>query len=307
MKKKKINAVKLIIGICVVIYMLFNSEYLDDLKANLENTKEVINDNISNTMLDNTTNLQVYVLDVGQADSILIKSNDKYALIDAGCNETGDELVSYLESLGIEKFEHVITTHPHEDHIGGMDNIIKNFDVNNFYMPDILTTTKTFEDVLNALEVKNLQYTTPNIDDKFYLNDAIFTVLYLDNNEDNLNDSSIILRLEYGNNSFLFMADASSEVEEKILNKNIKSDVLKVGHHGSEYSSSNEFLKKVGASYAAISVGTNNSYNHPSNLVLKRLEKNNMKIYRTDTNGTIVFNSDKENITVNNIKTNINE
>lgn len=307
MKKKKINVIKLIIGICIVIYMLFNSEYLDDLKANLENTKEVINDNISNTMLDNTTNLQVYVLDVGQADSILIKSNDKYALIDAGCNETGDELVSYLESLGIEKFEHVIATHPHEDHIGGMDNIIENFDVNNFYMPDILTTTKTFEDVLNALEVKNLQYTTPNIDDKFYLNDAIFTVLYLDNNEDNLNDSSIILRLEYGNNSFLFMGDASSEVEEKILNKNIKSDVLKVGHHGSEYSSSNEFLKKVGASYAVISVGTNNSYNHPSNLALKRLEKNNMKIYRTDTNGTILFNSDKENIIVNTIKTNINQ
>lgn len=304
MKKKKINVVKLIIGICIVIYMLFNSEYLDDLKANLENTKEVINDNIS---LDNTTNLQVYVLDVGQADSILIKSNDKYALIDAGCNETGDELVSYLESLGIEKFEHVIATHPHEDHIGGMDNIIENFDVNNFYMPDILTTTKTFEDVLNALEIKNLQYTTPNIDDKFYLNDAIFTVLYLDNNEDNLNDSSIILRLEYGNNSFLFMGDASSEVEEKILNKNIKSDVLKVGHHGSEYSSSNEFLKKVGASYAVISVGTNNSYNHPSNFALKRLEKNHMKIYRTDTNGTILFNSDKENIIVNTIKTNINQ
>ena len=307
MKKKKINVIKLIVGICIVIYMLFNSEYLDDLTANLENTKEVINNNVSNTVLDDTTSLQVYVLDVGQADSILIKNNDKYALIDAGCNSTGDKLVSYLQSFGIEKIDHVVATHPHEDHIGGMDNIIKNFDVENFYMPDILTTTKTFEDVLDALDVKALEYTVPKINDKFYLNDAIFTVLHLDNNEDNLNDSSIVLKLDYGNNSFLFMADASSDVEEKILNKNIKSDVLKVGHHGSEYSSSNEFLKKVGASYAVISVGKDNSYKHPSSLALKRLEKNNLKVYRTDINGTIVINSDKENITVNTIKTNINE
>ena len=260
----------------------------------------------ANQEIQDGEKLQIWFLDVGQADSILIQNGDANMLIDAGNNEDGKKLVSYFQSLGIETFQYVIGTHAHEDHIGGMDDIIDNFDIDTFYMPDAITTTATFESVLDSLEAKNIAFQTPSIDSIFKLGNATIDVLYVGTDDSDLNNTSIVLKLTYGNTSILFMGDAEKEVETIIEKKDISADVLKVGHHGSNTSSSKTFLEKVNPSYAIISVGTGNSYGHPSNTTIQNLENQNIQIYRTDENGTIIMTSDGTDITFQTIQTNTN-
>ena len=260
----------------------------------------------ANQEIQDGEKLQIWFLDVGQADSILIQNGDANMLIDAGNNEDGKKLVSYFQSLGIESFQYVIGTHAHEDHIGGMDDIIDNFNIDTFYMPDAITTTATFESVLDSLEAKNIAFQTPSIDSIFKLGNAAIDVLYVGTDDSDLNNTSIVLKLTYGNTSILFMGDAEKEVETIIEKKDISADVLKVGHHGSNTSSSKTFLEKVNPSYAIISVGTGNSYGHPSNTTIQNLENQNIQIYRTDENGTIIMTSDGTNITFQTIQTNTN-
>ena len=263
--------------------------------------------NISNNVTTEVTDkLEISYLDVGQADSILINDHGTYMLIDAGNNEDGNKLVSYFKSLGISEFKYVVGTHAHEDHIGGMDDIINNFKIDNFYMPNAITTTATFEDVLDALDKNNVKLVTPTIDSTFTLNTALLTVLYTGTDTSNLNNTSIVLKMTYGSNNFLFMGDAPISVEKTILNKDIKADVLKVGHHGSQYSSSDAFLKKVNPTYAIISVGKNNDYGHPNEKTLSKLNNLNVKIYRTDENGTIKVISDGNSINIDTLKTDLN-
>ena len=243
---------------------------------------------------------------VGAASLILINDNNEYSLIDAGNNEDGEKLVKYFKDLGITKFKYVFGTHAHEDHIGGMDNIIENFQIEHFYMPDAITTTRTFEEVLDALEEKNIAFETPEEDENLTFSDTNFKVLHVGKDKKDLNDTSIVLKLTYKNTSYLFMGDATSSVEKDILDKDIKSDVLKVGHHGSQYSSTISFLKKVSPKYAVIEVGKNNSYNHPKEVTLKKLEDLGTKIYRTDEDGTIILTSDGENMSFETVKTDTN-
>ena len=304
-KNKKVNLFNVLVFIFVLIYVIFGTDVIKDIKNNVASVSNVTNNSESVKLQDNV-NLEVYFLDVGQADSILIKLEDEYMLIDAGNNEDGVKLVNYFNKLGIKEFKYVFGTHPHEDHIGGMDDIINNFKIDNYYMPDKITTTKTFEDVLDALINNNLQYTILEKGDEFNLSSANFKVIYAGDETNDINDSSIVLKLTYGNNSFLLTGDATSNVEKTLLNDNIKSDVLKVAHHGSNYSSTEEFLDVVSPKYAVISVGKNNSYNHPSNSTLKKLNDRNIKLYRTDLDGTIKFTSDGENITITTISTDVN-
>lgn len=304
-KNKKINLFNVLVFIFVLIYVIFGTDVIKDIKNNVASVSNVTNNSESVKLQDNV-NLEVYFLDVGQADSILIKLEDEYMLIDAGNNEDGVKLVNYFNELGIKEFKYVFGTHPHEDHIGGMDDIINNFKIDNYYMPDKITTTKTFEDVLDALINNNLQYTILEKGDEFNLSSANFKVIYAGDETNDINDSSIVLKLTYGNNSFLLTGDATSNIEKTLLNDDIKSDVLKVAHHGSNYSSTDEFLDVVSPKYAVISVGKNNNYNHPSNSTLKKLNDRNIKLYRTDLDGTIKFTSDGENITITTISTDIN-
>ena len=297
-KKQLIEAILIIIITIISIYFNNEKEAQTPTTQNRE-TEQVIN-------TSNTNNLKVHFIDVGQADSILIEQNNEYMLIDAGNNEDGPLLVNYFNNLGITSFKYVFGTHAHEDHIGGLDEIIENFTIENFYMPEVITTTKTFEDVLDALEAKQVAFQTPKINDELTFKDSKIKVLSILNDDEDLNDTSIVLRLKYGTTSFLFTGDASSTIEKKFLNKEIQSDVLKLGHHGSRYSTSKEFLKKVSPTYAIISVGKNNSYNHPHSEVFKRLNDQNVKIYRTDEQGTIIAESNGTIINFTTIKTNTN-
>ena len=241
--------------------------------------------------------LLIDFIDVGQADSILIRNQDEVMLIDAGTNEAGETVVNYLEKLGITKINYLIGTHPHEDHIGGLDDVINNFDIEQIYMPKIETTTKTFEDVLEAIENKNLTVIAPNKGDKIELGQAVgkfMTEPILD--KDNLNLSSLVLRLEFGNTSYLFMGDAEEE-NEKTINWP-KTDVLKVGHHGSSTSSSENFLNQVQPQYAVIMAGKDNSYGLPKQEIIDKLNNIGSEIYRTDEDGTIQIISDGNNIEI---------
>lgn len=242
--------------------------------------------------------LSVYFIDVGQADSILVINKDEAILIDAGNNEDGQDIVNFIKEKGITKLNYVIGTHPHEDHIGGLDDVVNSdIEIENIFMPKIQTNTKTFEDVLDAIGNKNLSITAPNKGDTFKIGNAncqVMTDSIL--NKNNLNLSSIVIRLEYGNNSFLFMGDSEEENEKTIAWP--KTDVLKVGHHGSNTSSSESFLNQVRPNYAVIMVGKNNNYGLPKEKVMERLKNVNAQIYRTDEMGTIKITSDGNNIEV---------
>ena len=304
MKKKTpfLTGIITLIGVLAIIYG-------NDIQNFVIDNGKSANDKDVSTFEEQTTQvsgeLQVYFLDVGQADAILIRDNDSNMLIDAGNNTDGEKLVSFFDNIGIDSFEYVVATHAHEDHIGGMDDIIENFEIDNFYMPDVVTTTKTFEEVLDALDNSNLTYDTPEIGYTFNLGEAHFEVIYVGDDENNLNDTSIVLQMTFGNVKFLFMGDLQEDKESDLLDKNIKSDVLKVGHHGSDTSTSEEFLKAVNPKYAVIEVGENNIYNHPSDATLNRLKEKDIDVYRTDLDGTILFRSDGTNITVQKLNTDL--
>lgn len=302
-KKTKKQLLKIFLVIVIMLCTYLYETYFEEPTVNKE-----IEYRQENPVVINPDNLVIQYIDVGQGDCILISKNNEHVLIDAGNNEDGPLLVEYFKELGIKKFKYVIGTHAHEDHIGGIDNVINNFDLSHYYMPDVITTTKTFEDVLDALLVKNKALETPKIGDKFKLNDAVFEVLHVGNDKSDLNNTSIVLKLTYKNTTYLFMGDATDTVERKLINEGVDldSDVLKVGHHGSQYSSTAAFLRKVTPSYAIIQVGKDNDYDHPKQITVDKLEKLKTITYRNDIHGTIILTSDGDNISFETIKTNTN-
>ena len=224
--------------------------------------------------------LKVHFLDVGQADSILIQTADAAMLVDAGTNEAGASVVSYIRSQGIETLDYVIGTHPHEDHIGGLDDVIRQLNVKEVILPDKIHTTKTFEDVLDAMEEKNLSVTTAHQGDDSSLGDAG-------------------IRLVYGDTSFVMTGDAEKEAEADMLasGENLQGDVWKAAHHGSSTSNTGQMLDAVQPTYAVISCGKDNSYGHPHKETLEAFEKRGIQVFRTDEQGTVVATSDGKSLT----------
>ena len=298
---------KKILGFILIILVYFiYTNYGEEL--GLVEVENKVNERVNEVIkLEPVGDLRIHYLDVGQADATLIENNGKYMLIDAGNNEDGKLLVNYFKNLGIESFEYVVATHAHEDHIGGMDDILNNFKINNFYMPDVVTTTATFEDIVIAMEDNKLVYDTPKIGSSFGFEGCNFTVLSVSDDDSDLNDTSIVLKLVYGTNKFLFMGDATEKIEGNILNLRVdlKTDVYKVAHHGSDYSNSISFLNKVRPEYSIISSGEGNSYGHPHSKVLNNLKKLNSTIYRTDKDGTVLVESDGKNIDISFLDTNV--
>lgn len=245
-------------------------------------------------------NLSVHYIDVGQADSILVMlPNGQNLLIDAGNNSDGDLVVEYIKLRGINTLDYVIGTHPHEDHIGGLDTVIDAFNIGKVYMPKVSHTSRTFEDVLKAIQNKGLQVHSAKsginlINSNGLCIDMIAPAADFYNN---LNNYSAVLKLTYLNNEFLFMGDAEVLSENQIT-ADVKADVLKVGHHGSNTSTAESFLRRVSPEYAVISVGEGNAYGHPSQAVLGLLNSYGVNVYRTDEAGTIVITSDGAGITI---------
>ncbi|MBQ8541686.1 MAG: MBL fold metallo-hydrolase [Clostridia bacterium] len=236
-----------------------------------------------------TGELSVHFVDVGQADcQVILLPDNKVMMIDAGNNDDATLVCDYLDNLGIEKIDYLVGTHPHEDHIGSLDTVINNYEVENVYMPDAEADNKTYRDVKKALSSKNLGVTLTSAGTTIYSDEdlkieAVAPVYYYDE----LNNSSIVIHLTYKDASFLFTGDAEEESENDI-NGDISADVLSVGHHGSSTSTSDYFLERVDPMYAVISCGANNDYGHPHWETLEKLENDDITIYRTDRDGTLI-------------------
>ena len=250
-----------------------------------------------------TTNyytMKVNYIDVGESDSVLIQSDGKNMLIDAGDKDDKDTILGYLKSKKVKTIDYLILTHPHEDHISAADEVIDTYKIGKVIMPAISHTTQAYKNVLNAMKAKGLKITKPVVGTKYTIGKAYFTILAPNNYKygDNLNNYSVAMKLVNGNNSFIFIGDSETEAIDDILaNKiNINADVLMCGHHGSKTSTTSGLLKAVSPTYAVISVGKN-SYGHPSDATLQLLKNYKVKTYRTDENGTITATSTGTKIT----------
>lgn len=242
----------------------------------------------------------VSFVDVGQGDCTLAMLPDgKVMLIDCGEYDYRHEVANYLDSMGVTTIDYLISTHPHTDHMGGMAYIIDEFNVSAFYMPDVVSTTTAFEKMLLALSKKSI---TPQIvsegDVIFQTESTSCTVLSPVHSEyDDINNASVVVKLRIGEKSFLFMGDAEHYAERQIT-QNVDADVLKIGHHGSSGSTSQEFFGRVSPQMAVISCGKDNPYGHPHREIIELLESNKISYYRTDTDGTVTMVCDGKNIEV---------
>lgn len=244
--------------------------------------------------------LNVHILDVGQGDSIFIELPDeKTMLIDAGENYHGEGIINYIGDFGYSKIDYLVATHPHADHIGSMGYIVRNMDIGSVYMPKAAANTKTYENLLESISKKGLKVTSAKVE-LTIAEGSDYTVKVVAPStidKDNLNNSSAVIKLTYKDNTFLFTGDAEKKELETITD-DISADVLKVGHHGSNTSTTEELLEAVNPTYAAISVGKVNDYGHPHKETLKLLEEFNCKVYRTDKDKTVVFSSNGKTISV---------
>lgn len=280
----------LVVGAAVVLQQL-----------GLFETEEPVSENVSGS-----AEAQVYFIDVGQGDSELIRLKDSGIdiLIDAGTRSTKQELADYLKELGVDDIDILIGTHPHEDHIGGMAKIIEEFPIGTLYLPEtsdeMTPTTKTYESLLDAAESKNVTVRTASAGDVLLeQGNTSFKVLSPSHTDyDNLNDYSIVTRLKVGDTAFLFQGDAETPLEEEILDSgaDVSCDVIKLGHHGSSTSSSRAYLEAANPSAAVISCGVGNEYGHPHRETMDLLEKLSITPYRTDTQKTLLAETDGKTI-----------
>lgn len=253
-------------------------------------------------VVDSDNLLSIDVLDIGQGDSILVRSSGKTMLIDTGDIDGKDVIIPYLRNLGIQKLDFVFFTHPHKDHIGSGSDVIKSFNIGKVYMSSKTSTTRTYEKLLNTISSKGASIKVPNTGDNIKLGSCSIEIVGPVKKYGDMNNSSLVFKITCGATKFMFTGDMEKEAEQDLINSgvNLNADVLKVGHHGSRGASSNEFLKKVSPNIAIISCGKNNDYGHPHKEALSRLKNIRCKIYRTDELGTIKINSNGKNITITN-------
>lgn len=244
------------------------------------------------------SSFEVHFIDVGQGDSSLIICDGEAMLIDGGEASESSKIYAYLKSNGIEHLEYIVATHAHSDHIGGLSGALNYATVSTALCPVTEYDSKTFESFVKYLGKQGVSITVPSAGDVFELGSSTVTVLGPVKNYDEPNDTSIVLRIDYGNTSFLFTGDAESTAETDIIDSgaNLSATVLKVGHHGSDTSTSYPFLREVMPEYAVIQVGKDNSYGHPTEGTLSKLRDADAKVYRNDLQGTIVCSSNGETV-----------
>ena len=241
-----------------------------------------------------------HFIDVGQGDAVLISTPDGNILVDTSVKSAKDELDDYLKAAGVSELEYLVLTHPDADHIGNAQFVIENYKVENVIMTDYASTSKTYENLLDAIEEKNINVILPENGYSFKLGALTNTVIAPVNEYDDPNEMSLVIKSVYGNTSVMLTGDAEVESEEDILKKwsasALQSDILKVGHHGSSTSTTDAFLNAVNPKAAIISCGEGNTYGHPHEETVKKLENKGIKIYRTDKDGSIIYKTDGNDI-----------
>ncbi len=249
-------------------------------------------------------NVEFHFISIGQGDAALIRTPEGDILIDAGPGKNENDLKKYLDSCGVRVIKYAIFTHPHEDHIGGADTVLRNYTVEKVIMPDCTATTQAYKNMLNYIEAEGCEVYEAMTNDVYELGKFKMTILSPDPEADygsNYNNYSVVIKAEWGNTSAIFTGDAEKEAESYILSKFksefLKSDLLKVGHHGSHTSSTVEFLKAVSPKVAVISCAAGNEYGHPHKPTINALNSLGIEIRRTDTEGNIVYKSNGTSIT----------
>lgn len=254
---------------------------------------------------DNASSLQVHYIDVGQGDCSLVVCDGQTLLIDAGENGHETDVINYLRSLGIEKLDYIIATHPHSDHIGGMAEVIEEFGMDNIIMPKLTKeqtpTTKTYTKMLEAIKASGAKVISAKPGLSYTLGTAVVDILGpVTDDAESLNSMSVVAKVTHGENSFMFTGDAETDEEKEIIETgaDLDADVLKMGHHGSNTSSHKDFLAEVTPEVCVILCGENNDYGHPHKEPLERVKKYTDEIYRTDICGDIIISSDGENLDI---------
>ncbi len=238
---------------------------------------------------------EIHFINTGNSDAILIKQGDKSALIDGGDRDDDSKVVSYLKQQGVTELEYVFATHPHADHIGGLDAVVNAIAIKNVYVSNGDADTQVYSDFINSMANKGLNPSVPLLNSEFELGTSKFKVLSVANESDP-NNNSLVLEYTNGEDKVLLMGDAESSIESRINISEV--DLLKVGHHGSDTSSSPSFIDKLNPEYAVVMVGDNNRYNHPSLTTMNTFESRDIEIHRSDECGHIVFKSTGEGLTV---------
>lgn len=315
-KKRIINFIIIVIGIIssIIIYSGHSKDYKIRNENYFKSIFKVDNKVSSNSVIpvnseavvnkDNNLEgelLKVNYIDVGQGDSIFIElPNGETMLIDSGERNYDKKVISYIDTLGYKNIDYVVGTHPHTDHIGSLEAIIKNYDIGKIYMPKKQSNSKTFINLLNTIKDKGLKINTAKAGVSIIDSDSLDVDIIAPTKEYNdANNNSAVVKITYINRCFLFMGDAEIE-SEKSITDNVECDVVKIGHHGSDTSSSDSFVKKTKAKYAVISVGKNNIYKHPYESTIKKWESIGAEILRTDELGDIVISTNGNELSINN-------
>lgn len=275
-------------------------EPMQSLEANISE-KEYKKDNYNALSASTQTSdglMEVHFIDVGQGDATLIKCGEYSMLVDAGDDSKGTMIQNYLTKQGVTRLDYLILTHPDADHIGGAPVIITKFDIDKVFLSNYEKDNKTYLKLIQALDNKNISYSTPAVGSVYDLGNASFTILGPCASYSNPNDSSIALLLQNGKNRFLFTGDAeeNAEIDMTQTGIDISADVYQVGHHGSSSSSSKAFMEEVAPAYAVISCAEDNSYGHPHAETLNTLRSMGIQVFRTDEQGSVVAESDGVNI-----------
>ncbi|MGL5972383.1 MAG: ComEC/Rec2 family competence protein [Oscillospiraceae bacterium] len=301
-QRKKIKF--FIVGFLFYLSLIFiDSSFNIDIPYEIDKIYRFIG--LNNSVEISENEVSVHFIDIGQGDSILIKTGRENILIDGGDIKTSDNLIKYLDKESVDTIDLMVATHPHADHIGGLIGVIKRKQVKSIIMPDIpkdlIPTTKVYENFLTEIINRDIKVTKPNVNNILTVNNGKLTILSpISNDYKNINNYSITLRLDVKEKSFLFTGDIEKEVERQFSknNTNIDVDVLKVAHHGSNTSSTTEFIMESSPKYAIFSLANGNRYNHPNEDVVNRFFENETIMFSTNKNGNIVFITDGENMDI---------
>lgn len=239
-------------------------------------------------------NLQVHMINVGQADSFLLVQEGNVALVDCGTRSTGKDAVEYIKGLDITKIDYVFGTHPHDDHMGGMYDIITNFEIGKIILPKVSegqVTTNWYIKLMKQIVEGGYEVEYSQTGNMYQLGKAVIKILWQSNEpQKNVNNYSNIMKVSFGEMDIIMTGDAETEIEKEVINAelNLEAEIIKIGHHGSDTSSSDEFLNEVNPQYALISAKLGNKYNHPTEITMKKLQQRNIIVYRTDECDTVI-------------------
>ena len=298
-KEKKINK-KLIYTIVVIVLALITYFGLDNYDKFFDEEYPW-----ESSQTETTDMINVHYIDVGQGDCTLIVCGGETLLIDAGENGHEQQVINYLNSVGVKKLDYIVATHQHSDHIGGVPEVLENFGTNNIIMPRLTEaqtpTNSTYTEFLKAIQKSDAKVIASKVGAEYVLGEATFEILGpVTNDAEDINNMSVVVKVTYGENTFLFTGDAETDEETEVIDtgSNLDCDVLHAGHHGSYTSSSKDFLNAVTPEICVISCGADNDYGHPHDTALKRIKKHTEEIYRTDICGSIVITGDGSTLSV---------